>query len=332
MNKLIKSVLVTLAAILPFVPSHAGSLPDLWKNVGNYNPPDGTASAETSIVVDQNGIINDGKPFTITFQCGDETAWPPPPGNTPTLVIRDVASRAILKTVIWPNGGYRGFAVNQTIGGLVHIFGTQDPSNLTDNNGIVHSTLDATLTPTSGVLILQTNLYESQGLRIKEIAGFVSPNPQGGWSLNYANQYGAGFFDWPDANFTPGQKSVGNPNGWTNVPSGQLFNGTSQSCAAQWNAADGYWYETVQNLQASPFLLWVTMARSTDRVHWTYSPIVLLYPDMPAIEGIDNSDVRMVEYQGGVILIYLDGDQSTWSNIRIATFHGTMANLYAKFF
>lgn len=303
------------------------SLGSLLKRVGNYNPPDGVAPAETSIIVDQDGIINNGKPFTITFQCGDEMTWPPPPANTPTLVIRDYFSQAILKTVVWPNGGYRGFAVNRTINGLVHIFATQDPNAQQNANAFVHSTLDASFTPTPGVVILQTNLY---GSGIKDCAGFVSPNPAGGWSLNYANPNGVGMLTWPDANFTPGQASPGNPTGWTSMITGQLFNATSQTCAADYQASDGYWYALVQNLAGN--LLWVTMSRSTDLIHWTYSPTVFLAPDMTAVEGTDASDVRMVEYQGKTYIVYLCGDQTTWSNIRTAHFDGTIAQLRAKFF
>ena len=304
------------------------SLASIWKQIGNYNPADGTPPAETSIIVDQNGVINGGKPFTITFQCGDENTWPPVGANTPTLVIRDYFSRAILRTVVWPNGGYRGFAVNQTINGLVHIFGTQDPSNQKNANAFVHSTIDATFTPSTAVVIMQARLYGGA----QDIAGYVTPNAQGGWSLNYANPNGAGFLDWPDANFTPEEVSASNPNGWTNFISGQAWNALTETCAAEYNAADGYWYSLVQNLRYNPIMYYVTMARSIDRLHWTYSPTIFLYPDMPQLEGVDNSDVRMVEYQGQIYIVHLCGDQSTWSNVRTATFQGTLAQLRGQFF
>jgi len=325
-----KFVIAFFIVLTGTITANAGtSLPALWKSVGNYNPADGNAVAETSIVVDQSGVINGGKPFTITFQCGDETTWPPPPANTPTLLIRDYFTKTVLKKIAWPNGGYRGFAVNKTINGLVHIFGTQDPSSEQNQNAFVHSTLDATFMPTTGVVILQSNLY---GSGIKDIASFASPTPQGGWSVNYANPSGVGMLSWPDANFTPGQQSPSNPNGWTNAVTGQPFSSTMQAPDADYQASDGYWYAGVQNLESSPELFWVTMGRSSDLIHWSFPTTPLLVPDMPALEGIDASDVRMAEYQGTTYIIYLCGDQATWSNIRTAVFYGTIAQLRAQFF
>lgn len=303
----------------------SNSLPKLFKLVGNYNP-DPFQSWETSIVVDQTGVINSGKPITITFKCADDNVWPPSPSNLPTLIIRDYFTRTVLNTVTWPNGGYRGFAVKNTINGLIHIFGTHDQANTAGQNSIVHSTIDATLIPTAAIEIFNSEQY---GSGIQCIASYVSPTPTG-YCLNYANQWGAGFLDWPDANFTPGAKSQSNPNGYTVSSSAQAWTTTLESAAADYNAADGYWYSAAQNLQNG--LLWLTMGRSQDRVHWTYPSTILIYPDMPALEGIDSSDIRMVEYNGQVYIVHLCGDQSTWSNIRTAVYPGTLQQLYAEFF
>lgn len=311
------------------VPSFAASLSNLFKQVGNYNPADGLPSAETSIIVDQTGVINSGKPFTITFSCGTEQGWPMPAGNIPNLIIRDYFSRAVLKQVSWPGGGYRGFAVNQTINGMVHVFMTQDPDNVANANAYAHATLDQNFNIVSSQVIWAGAWF---GGGIKAAMGIASINPQGGWSINYENQYGVGFLDWADGNFTPGPKSATNPNGFTNVATQGAYSISFDGNNAQYQASDGYWYKPMQNMDVPKYLLWLTMARSIDRVNWTYPTKVLLTPTDTTTEGTNNSDIRMIEYQGKTYIVYLCGDQKTWSNVRTAIYFGTVAQLRAEFF
>jgi hypothetical protein len=230
--------------------------------------------------------------------------------------------------VPWTDGGYEGFGA--VVNGTLNIFGTRDPQNFTGNNAIIRATLSPTWTVTPAVVLLNTELY---GSGIREIGGQVSPNPSGGWSLNYSNQNDVGFLDWPDANFTPGQASPSNPNGWTNVPTQSPINLLNQSCGALWSPSDGYWYEATQLQKSDNSLYWMGMARSTDRIHWTQSAKTFLTPtDMPGIEGINNSDVRFVEWQGNTYIVYLSGDQQTSGFVRKAFYRGTIAQLRAEFF
>lgn len=300
------------------------SLPSIYKRVGNYNS-DGTPSAETSVFCDPG--YNGGLPFTVTFVRASNWQWPPPPG-LPYLIVRDLLSAAILATVPWTNGAYEGFGA--IVNGVLNIFGTQDPQNMAGQNAIIRSTVTPAWVVSAPTTLINSELF---GAGIREIGGQVSPNPAGGWSLNYSNQYGVGFLDWPDANFTPGQASASNPNGWTNVSTQGSINLLDQSCGAQWCASDGYWYEVTQLQTSTNSLYWTSMSRSKDRINWIQSSQTLLTPtDMTAIEGINNSDVRMVEHQGSTRIMYLSGDQQTFSFIRQAVFPGTIAQLRAQLF
>lgn len=48
-------------------------------------------------------------------------------------------------------------------------------------------------------------------------------------------------------------------------------------------------------------------------------------------EGINNSDIDLVEFRGITYIIYADGDQQTWANLRTAIYLGTMDQFFAEF-
>jgi hypothetical protein len=49
-------------------------------------------------------------------------------------------------------------------------------------------------------------------------------------------------------------------------------------------------------------------------------------------EGINNSDIDLVEYNGMTIIMYGDGDQKTWGNLRTAVYLGSMGQFFEEFF
>lgn len=49
-------------------------------------------------------------------------------------------------------------------------------------------------------------------------------------------------------------------------------------------------------------------------------------------EGINNSDVDLIEYEGRTYLYYATGDQATWATIRVAMYDGLMKTFYEKHF
>ena len=48
-------------------------------------------------------------------------------------------------------------------------------------------------------------------------------------------------------------------------------------------------------------------------------------------EGINNSDVDLVEQGGMTFFTYCDGDQRTWGNLRTAVYLGTMEQFFQEF-
>ncbi len=73
------------------------------------------------------------------------------------------------------------------------------------------------------------------------------------------------------------------------------------------------------------------MARSADLKNWEYSPFnpVLEASDG---EGVNNSDVDILEYDGKTYLFYATGDQETWGTVRVAMYNGSEAEMFKGFF
>lgn len=57
----------------------------------------------------------------------------------------------------------------------------------------------------------------------------------------------------------------------------------------------------------------------------------VLSPFGSDIEGINNSDVDLVEHNGITYFIYADGDQKTWANLRIAVYLGKLSEFFAEY-
>lgn len=73
------------------------------------------------------------------------------------------------------------------------------------------------------------------------------------------------------------------------------------------------------------------MARSKDLIDWELSPF---NPILEAEygEGLNNSDVDMLEYEGKTYLYYATGDQETWGTIRVAMYDGIMKSFFENNF
>jgi len=77
---------------------------------------------------------------------------------------------------------------------------------------------------------------------------------------------------------------------------------------------------------------WISyLARSSDLENWELSPF---NPVLEADEGegINNSDVDILEYEGKTYLYYANGDQATWGTIRVAMYDGSMKAFYEGHF
>jgi hypothetical protein len=73
------------------------------------------------------------------------------------------------------------------------------------------------------------------------------------------------------------------------------------------------------------------MARSKNLVDWELSPFNPIL-EAEEGEGINNSDVDILEYRGKTYLYYATGDQETWATIRVALYDGPMKTFYEEHF
>ena len=77
---------------------------------------------------------------------------------------------------------------------------------------------------------------------------------------------------------------------------------------------------------------WISfLARSKNLVTWELSPYNPIL-EAEAGEGINNSDVDLLEYQGKTFVFYATGDQETWGTIRVAMFDGSLQRFFTSHF
>jgi hypothetical protein len=77
---------------------------------------------------------------------------------------------------------------------------------------------------------------------------------------------------------------------------------------------------------------WISyMARSADLSDWELSPYNPIL-EAEAGEGINNSDVDILEYGGKTYLYYATGDQETWSTVRLAMYDGSEKTFFESHF
>jgi hypothetical protein len=77
---------------------------------------------------------------------------------------------------------------------------------------------------------------------------------------------------------------------------------------------------------------WISyLSRSIDLLNWELSPFNPIL-EAGKGEGINNSDVDILEYQGKTFLYYATGDQATWSTIRVAMYNGMMKTFFESYF
>ena len=96
--------------------------------------------------------------------------------------------------------------------------------------------------------------------------------------------------------------------------------------------ADGYYYVLYTEHRTPRWFFQVYVARSKDLKSWELSganPVVT--PD-EADDGINASDLDMVEIDGKTHVYYAVGDQRTWMNIKRAVYDGPMAQFLAAWF
>jgi hypothetical protein len=77
---------------------------------------------------------------------------------------------------------------------------------------------------------------------------------------------------------------------------------------------------------------WVSfLARSKDLASWELSPFNPIL-EAGSGEGVNNSDVDLIELDGKTYLYYATGDQATWGAVRVAQFDGPMRDFFERHF
>lgn len=77
---------------------------------------------------------------------------------------------------------------------------------------------------------------------------------------------------------------------------------------------------------------WVSfMARSKDLAVWQLSPKNPIL-EASADEGVNNSDVDLLEVAGKTMVYYATGDQATWANVRWALYPAAMREFFESYF
>lgn len=78
--------------------------------------------------------------------------------------------------------------------------------------------------------------------------------------------------------------------------------------------------------------IWVTsLARSKDLASWEVSRKTFLTPDQ-IDEGLNTSDLDLVEWNRKTYIFYMVGDQATWGKIKVATSDTSLNNLVGEYF
>jgi hypothetical protein len=77
---------------------------------------------------------------------------------------------------------------------------------------------------------------------------------------------------------------------------------------------------------------WISyLARSADLLEWELSPYNPIL-EAEAGEGINNSDVDLLECKGKTYLYYATGDQETWGTVRVAMYNGSEKEFFESYF
>ena len=77
---------------------------------------------------------------------------------------------------------------------------------------------------------------------------------------------------------------------------------------------------------------WVSyLARSKDLASWELSPECPILEAGPG-EGVNNSDVDILELDGSTYLYYATGDQATWGSLRVAQYPGPLREFFEGLF
>lgn len=106
---------------------------------------------------------------------------------------------------------------------------------------------------------------------------------------------------------------------WTETP-GEGYMCTWWTAGATIRYHNGWYYLIYHVYAGNQFA--TRVAKSQNLRAWTDSKLYLIAPT-EIFEGINASDVDLVELNGQVYISYMTGDQKTWSGVALATINGS---------
>jgi hypothetical protein len=118
---------------------------------------------------------------------------------------------------------------------------------------------------------------------------------------------------------------------WTRVP--DVVFGTDRYTACPCiRYASGYYYLMYLEHRTPRWFFETFMARSKDLKTWQLSPLnPMLTPD-GIDDGINASDLDVIEHEGSAYIYYAVGDQRTWMNIKRANYPGPLREFFERHF
>jgi alpha-L-fucosidase len=118
---------------------------------------------------------------------------------------------------------------------------------------------------------------------------------------------------------------------WTRVP--EVVFGTDRYTACPCiRYVAGYYYLMYLEHRTPRWFFETFMARSKDLRTWQLSPLnPMLTPD-GIDEGINASDLDVIEHEGNSYIYYAVGDQRTWMNVKRANYPGPLREFFERHF
>ena len=118
---------------------------------------------------------------------------------------------------------------------------------------------------------------------------------------------------------------------WEKVP-GAIFGTDRYTACPCIRYTDGQFYMIYLEHRTPRWFFESFIARSRDLVAWEVGKAdPVLTPDLDD-EGINASDVDVLEWEGKTYLYYNVGDQMTWGNVKRAVYDGPAGKLFASYF
>lgn len=245
-------------------------------------------------------VVFGGEVLAITFMREWSTY------NNTGVRIRRFSTGEVIAEKSWP--GMMGSAIVED--GVIHIYGNSAWDQL--GNKLLHSTLAADFTPSAATEVLSNNPARPFAFYNTSICKDAS-----GFKMVVETSQGVFFADSADlVNWA-----------WSD---GQLYRGKYVGCPSIHYLDGAHHLTMLVDLGEGARPRWVTnVAKSLDDcVTFTYGK-TLLSPGSG--EGVNASDVDVIEFGGKVYGVFMDGDQKTYAHVRTFIYDGSMAQMFAEF-